>query len=170
MSLTTDAPLPAEDTLVRNSRLIRTDWTYVAAKTLTAAVLLSLLQVPYVPVITVYLYAHEQITTWLRSQLAGGRTSYKPAYLFMILATVGFWTALACWLWQTPGFLGRTSATGILLSTAMLGAMRGYRDRTFLISTCVIPLGTLLVLTLGNVEQLNDPRDFVMAGSPLVLG
>jgi signal transduction histidine kinase len=150
--------------------LIRTDWTYVAAKTLTAAVLLSLLQVPYVPVITVYLYAHEQITTWLRSQLAGGRTSYKPAYLFMILATVGFWTALACWLWQTPGFLGRTSATGILLSTAMLGAMRGYRDRTFLISTCVIPLGTLLVLTLGNVEQLNDPRDFVMAGSPLVLG
>jgi len=170
MSLTTGAPLPSEDSLVRNSRLIRTDWIYVAAKTLTAAVLLSLLQVPYVPLITVYLYAHEQITTWLRSQLAAGRTSYKPAYLFMIIATVGFWTALACWLWQAPGFLGRTSATGILLSTAMLGAMRGYRDRAFLISTCVIPLGTLLVLTLGNVEQLDDPRDVIMAVSPLVLG
>lgn len=170
MSLTKDTSNPPEDTLVLNSRRIRTDWTYVAAKTLTACVLLSLLHVPYVPLVVVYLYAHEQITTWLRQRLAAGETSYKPAYLFMIVTTVLFWTGLAWWLWHIPGVLGRTSATGILLSAAMLGAIRGYRDRSFLVATCALPLGALFFLTIGEVGQLEEGRQIVMALAPLVLG
>jgi signal transduction histidine kinase len=158
------------NSLVRNSRSISSTWIYIGLKLLSAGMLLNLAGLPYIPLILLYLLLQDLAINYTRAKLAAGDLRYRTAYLALVFATVCFYTGLAVPLWHAPNVFSRSFATGLLLTIPLMGVLRGFRDRSFLVLTTTLPVCTLTALVLRDFFLLGDNVLLMSAGIPVVIG
>lgn len=158
------------DSLVRNVRAISSNWIYVGAKVVAAAILLDLSQVSHIPLILAGLVLLDVAIKHARTRLADGDMRMRAPYLALVFASVCFWTLLAIPLWQAPTVFSRSLSTSLLLTIPLMGVLRGFRDLKFLLLTSVLPLGTLSVLALHDISLLGNNVLLFSAGVPVVIG
>ena len=84
-----------DDSLIRHARALKANWLYIAAKTLTAWVLLDYAQTPYIPFALAFLVLQDMAVTYARMQLKFERLAYKPVYLALAFTSVASWTGIA---------------------------------------------------------------------------
>jgi hypothetical protein len=132
--------------------------------------LLNLAGLPYIPLILFCLLLQDLAINYTRAKLAAGDLRYRTAYLALVFATVCFYTGLAIPLWHAPNVFSRSFATGLLLTIPLMGVLRGYRDRSFLVLTTALPVCTLTALALRDFFMLGDNVLLMSAGIPVVIG
>jgi signal transduction histidine kinase len=159
-----------QDSLVRNAKSISSPWIYIGLKLLSAGMLLSLAELPYIPLFLIYLLLQDLAINYTRAKLAAGDLRYRTAYLALVFATVCFYTGLAVPLWHAPNVFSRSFATGLLLTIPLMGVLRGFRDRSFLVLTTALPVCTLTALALRDFFMLGDNLLLMSAGIPVVIG